>query len=61
LNLYGNRARQQIQWARGGAHLADRDAEIFCGGRQAAMAKQQLNGANVGTRLKQVHRKGVAQ
>ena len=44
LDLHRNRARQQIQWARCRADFAGRDAEIFCSGRQAAMAEQQLNG-----------------
>ena len=61
LDLPGNRARQQIQWARCRAHFAGRDAEIFCCGRQAAMAEQQLDGANVGARFQQVDRKGVTQ
>src|ERR1039457_5999250 len=58
LDLHGNRARQQIKWARCRAHLAGRDAKIFCCGCQAAVAKQQLDGANVGARFPQVKRKG---
>src|SRR5713101_3071540 len=54
LNLHRNRARQQIKRARCGAHFAGRDAEIFCGGRQAAMAEQQLDGAHVGALLEKM-------
>src|ERR1017187_7370780 len=61
LDLHGNRARQQNKWARCRAHLAGRDAKIFCCGCQAAMAKQQLDGANIGARFQQVNRKGVTQ
>jgi hypothetical protein len=39
LDLRRNRARQQIQWARCRADFAGRNAQIFCGGGQAAMAK----------------------
>ena len=48
LGLQGNRARQQIERARCRAHFAGGDAQIFCCGGQAAMAEQQLNGADVG-------------
>lgn len=61
LDLRRNRARQQIQWARCRADFAGRDAQIFCGGGQAAMAKQQLDGAHVGARFQQVNRKGMTQ
>lgn len=61
LDLHGDRARQQIKRARCRAHFAGRDAEIFCCGRQTAMAEQQLDGANVGARFKQVNRKGMTQ
>ena len=61
LDLHRNRARQQIQRARCRADFAGRDAEIFCCGRQAAMAKQQLDGANISARFKQVNRESVTQ
>ena len=59
LDLHRNRTRQQIQWARCRAHFAGRDVQIFCCGRQAAMAEQELNLANVGARFKQVTGKGM--
>src|SRR6266404_848246 len=51
LDLQRNRVRQQIEWARRRAHLAGRDAKIFCCGGQAAMSKEQLNGADIGALL----------
>ena len=39
LDLYRNRTRQQIQWARCRAHFVGRDVQIFCCGGQAAMAE----------------------
>ena len=59
LDLHRNRTRQQIQWARCRAHFAGRDVQIFCCGRQAAMAEQELNLANVGARFKQVTGEGM--
>src|SRR6267154_4335081 len=61
LDLQRNRARQQIQWARCGAHFAGSDAEIFCCGSQAAMAEEQLNSTNVGALLQQVNREGMTK
>jgi hypothetical protein len=51
LDLQGNRVRQQIERARRRAYFAGRDAEIFCGGGQAPMSEEQLNGADVGALL----------
>ena len=51
LGLSGNRLREQIEWAGGGAHLGSGDAQIAGRGSQAAMTKQQLNGPDVGARL----------
>src|SRR6202008_776456 len=48
LGRSGNRLREQIEWAGGGAHLGSGDAQIAGRGSQAAMTKQQLNGAHVG-------------
>jgi len=60
LGLSDNRLREQIEWAGGGAHLGSGDAQIAGRGSQAAMTKQQLNGAHVGAGFQQMDREGVA-
>ena len=52
------RARQQLQGAFRGADLARGDPQILGCGRQAAVAKQELDGANVGPGLEQMDREG---
>ena len=55
LGLSGNRLREQIEWAGRGAHLGSGDAQIAGRGSQAAMTKQQLNGAHVGAGFQQMN------
>ena len=59
LDLQSDRTRQQIERARRRTYFAGRDTEIFCRGGQASMSKEQLNGADVGSVLQQVHGEGV--
>ena len=59
LGLRGNRLREQIEWAGGGAHLGSGDAQIAGRGSQTAMTQQQLNGAHVGPGFEQVGCKTV--
>ena len=58
---HGRRPRQQIQGARRGADLAGGDPQIPGCGRQAAVTKQQLNGADVGAGFQQMNREGMPQ
>ena len=55
----GRRTRQQLQGAFRGADLARGDPQIPGRGCQAAVAKQKLDGANVGPGFKQVDREGM--
>jgi len=55
------RRTQQLQGAHRGADLAGGDPQIAGCGRQAAVTKQQLNGANVGAGLQQMDREGMPQ
>ena len=57
----GNRMREQIERAGGGAHLAGGNAQIAGGGSQAAMAEQELNGADVGALFEEVNGECVPQ
>ena len=60
LRLRSEWPRKQVEGTGGGAHLGGGDAQIAGGGGQAAMAKQQLNGAHVGAGFQQMDREGVA-
>ena len=60
LGLSGNWLREQIERAGGGAHLGSGDAQIARRGSQAAMTKQQLNGAHVGAGFQQMDCECVA-
>jgi hypothetical protein len=44
-NGYG--VREQVEWARRRAHLTGGDPQITSGGRQTAVAQQELNGADI--------------
>jgi hypothetical protein len=55
----GNRTREQIKRAGGGAHLGGGNAQIAGGGSQAAMAEQELNSTDVGTLFEEVNGKCV--
>ena len=57
----GNRMREQIQRAGGGADLGGGNAQIAGGGSQAAMAEQELDSTDVGALLEKVNGKCVAQ
>jgi hypothetical protein len=61
LGLSGNRLREQIERAGGGAHLRSGDAQIAGRGSQTAMTQQQLNGAHVGPGFQKVGCKTVAK
>jgi hypothetical protein len=61
LGLRRDGARQQVQCARGGAHLAGGNAQVSSGSRQTAMGQQQLNGADVGASLKPVNCEGMTK
>src|ERR1700722_19228786 len=56
-----NRTREQIKRAGGGAHLGGGNTQIAGGGGQAAMAEQELNGANICTLLQEMYGEGMAQ
>jgi hypothetical protein len=60
LHLHRNRARQQIQGARGGADFVARHEQVLRGCGQTAMPEQELNLADVGALFKQVDGKRVA-
>ena len=61
VRLYGDRTRKQVERTGRGAHLGGGDPQVAGGGRQAAMAEQQLNGAHVGAGFQQMDRECVAQ
>ena len=53
--------RQKIEWTGGRADLAGGDPQIPGGGRQAAVAEQQLNGPDIGARFQQVNGECVSK
>ena len=55
------RRLQGVQRAGGGAHFAGRQPQVAGGGAQAAVAEQQLDGAQIGAGLQQVDGEGMAQ
>lgn len=57
----GNRMREQIKRAGGGAYLGGGNAQIAGCGSQAAMAEQELNSTDVGALLEKVNGKCVPQ
>jgi len=52
--------REQVQRTGSGAHLAGGDPQVASGGRQAAVAEQQLDGTDVGSGFQQMDSEGVA-
>ena len=51
--------RQQVQWAGRRADLAGSDAQVLCGGGEAAMAEEELNGPQIGTGFEEMDGKCV--
>jgi hypothetical protein len=50
----------QVEWAGGGTDRGRRNLQVSGGGAQATMAKEQLNGAQIGARFEEVNREGMA-
>ena len=53
--------REQVERTGGGAHFAGGDPQVSSGGRQAAVAEQQLNGPDIGAGFQQMNSKCVPQ
>src|ERR1700687_4854277 len=60
MGVSAERMRRQVRRAGSGAYLAGGDAEVAGRGCQAAVAEQQLNRADVGSRFQQMDGKRVA-
>jgi hypothetical protein len=56
----GYRTGKQVEWARCRAHLAGGDPQVTGGGRQTTVAQQELNGADVRSRLQQMNSERMA-
>ena len=60
VRLGGRRRVWQVEWAGGGADRGRRNLQVSGSGAQATMAKEQLNGAQIGARFEEVNREGMA-
>ena len=61
LGLKGNRARQQVERTRCRTYFAGGDPQIAGRSREAAVAEQQLNRADIGAGFEHVNGEGVPQ
>jgi hypothetical protein len=61
LRLKGNRARQQVERTRCRTYFAGGDPQIARRSREAAVPKQQLNRADVGSGFEHVNGEGMSQ
>ena len=60
VRLRGRRRVWQVEGAGGGADRSRRNLQVSRSGAQATMAKEQLNGAQIGARFEEVNREGMA-